>query len=210
MYRQSVAFLIAIYAIGFAFVALAALRWPSLLMIGAAFAYTGSPLTELPIAVSWREIGLIYGTPYFFAALLFYASSTLVQRKGRGAIVTFLLGVGVGFPPFLIFDFQPGWWGEPSLFESVMLIAAAITSLLLLMIWQLRWQSPKPASPLVLSNAIVRIPEGRPVMTVDSHTPSAEAPVARRRRAVAPAIARQRASFAAHGRRQLARAASRA
>jgi len=206
MYRQTVAFLIAIYAIGFAFIALAALRWPSLLMVGAAFTYTGNPITELHTAISWREIGLLYGTPYFLAAIFFYTSSTQVQRRGRGAVLAFLVGMLIGFPPFLIFDFQPGWWGQPSLFESVMLGAAAVTVLLLAMVWQLRWRAPRPEQPLVLNTAIVRIPEPSPIQAPQ------QAPVAKpviRRRPVPPAIARQRASFAAHGRRQLARNAAR-
>ncbi|MEM7662292.1 MAG: hypothetical protein AAF292_08570 [Pseudomonadota bacterium] len=201
------AFLIAIYAIGFAFVALAALRWPSLLMIGAAFAYTGNPITEIHTAISWREIGLLYGTPYFLAALFFYAASHQVQRRGRGSIVAFLFGVTLGFPPFLIFDFQPGWWGHPSLFESVMMGAAAVTSLIFMMIWQLRWRAPEPEKPLVLDTAIVRVPTA-PVIASEPK-PAAIQKTVIRRRPVPPAIARQRASFAAHGRRQLARAAAR-
>lgn len=207
MYRQSVAFLIALYAIGFAFVALAALRWPSLLMLGTAFAYTGNPITEIHTAISWREVGLIYGTPYFLAALCFYAASTQLQRRGRGTILSFVAGIVFGFPPFLIFDFQPGWWGEPSLFESVMLGAAAVTVLIFLMIWQLRWRAPETAKPMVLDQAIVRIP-AEPLPMIEPEIAVVKK-TAVRRRPVPPAIARQRASFAAHGRRQLARAAAR-
>ncbi|MEO0881108.1 MAG: hypothetical protein AAFY34_00125 [Pseudomonadota bacterium] len=199
--------MIAIYAIGFAFVALAALRWPSLLMIGAAFAYTGNPITEIHTAISWREIGLVYGTPYFLSAICFYASSTQLQRRGRGSILAFLFGVTLGFPPFLIFDFQPGWWGHPSLFETVMMGAAAVTVLILLMIWQLRWRAPEPEAPLILDTAIVRVPAVASVAAHADTEPATKSVV--RRRPVPAAIARQRASFAAHGRRQLARAAAR-
>ena len=194
MFRHAVALITAVYAIGFAFAAMAALRWPSLMTLGSVMGDSAAPIADLQGGLDWREIGLLYAAPYLVAAICFYAASTLVQRRKRGAASMFLLGVFAGFPPFVIFDFQPGWWSAPTLFETIVLSAAGTALVVLGLIWDLRpKRQRKPDKPLVLTQAVVEIVPPQPVRQ----------PV--RRRPVAPAIARQRASFAAHGRRDLAR-----
>lgn len=195
MARQTTAFIIAIYAIGFAFAALAAVRWPSLVAIAGAFTNGASPLAELGALADWRELGIWYGTPYFLSALFFYAASTQVQRRRPGGVASFILGVMTGFPPFLVFDFQPGWWQAPTDFETVVLGASAFTVLLFGFVWELRVSPPEEApeiveAPVLAAPVIVRhVAKAKPV----------------RRGPVPAAIAMQRASFAAHGRRQMER-----
>lgn len=209
MMRQSIALVTALHAIGFAFVAMAAVRWPSLIAVGALFAEGTSPMAELQGLVDWREIGLNYGAPYFMAAICFYAASTLVQRQARGAILFFVLGVACGFPPFLLFEFEPGWWNSPNLFEQCVLASAILNFVILAVLWDLsnRHESVESGGavteddPLVLAHRVAQ-----PAVEAVSPTVAVERkPV--RRRPVPPAIARQRASFAAHGRRALARRA---
>ncbi len=101
----------------------------------------------------------------------------------------------LGFPPFLVFDFQPGWWQAPTQFETIILAACAFTVLLFGFVWELRATPPEEVPPP--DEALLAIPPAavRPAATAK--------PV--RRGPVPAAIAMQRASFAAHGRRQMER-----
>ena len=69
MSRRIVAFLIAIYAIAFAFGAMAAIRWPSLMLLAGLMVEPDAlgGLNE----INWRELGIAFGAPYFLAALCF-------------------------------------------------------------------------------------------------------------------------------------------
>ncbi|MEL7482413.1 MAG: hypothetical protein AAGJ29_12735 [Pseudomonadota bacterium] len=201
MTRQFVAFLIALYAIGLAFAAMAAMRWPSLIAAISVLTPEASPLAELDGLLDWRELGIWYGAPYMMSAICFYAASMQVQRRRRGGVMTFFLGALSGFPPFLIFQFDAGWWQSPTVFETVIIVAGAFTLFLFGAVWDLRVKdapardavgAPAPAAPVVVAL-----------------TPKVERSPARKRPAgpLPPAIAMQRASFAYHGRRMRPRRA---
>ena len=207
MLRNSVAFIIALYAIGFAFAALAAVRWPTLLMLVAFF---GDSASDLGAHVNWRELGLVYGLVYLVAAYFFFTTSSLISSHKAGSPVTYLLAVGIGFPPFVLFDFEAGWWQSPDLFEQIVLFGGVLSLFLLGSILELnrtrKRKSTKtapvqtdlahpvpPAAPIVLS-APVMAPQSPP-----------SKPARRRNPPVSAAILRQRQSFAHHGRKMAAR-----
>ncbi|MEL7452297.1 MAG: hypothetical protein AAGJ50_02860, partial [Pseudomonadota bacterium] len=131
------------------------------------------------------------------------ASSTLTQRRARGSVLSFLCGVGLGFPPLLMFDFRAGWWADPDVFETCVLIAAAITFFLFAAVWDLRVQ-PDRQDPVLLTRAIVPV-----VPAPKSRDVPDSSPAPRRRGPVPIAIARQRASYAAYGKREILRRRSR-
>lgn len=210
MVRFSVSLVTALYALGFAFVALAAVRWPSVLAAAALFGDEASQLDRLQAMINWRELGIVTSAPYFFAAFCFYTSATLLRRYSRSAIVWFVLGAGIGFPPFILFDFAPGWWQNPDPFEQGVMFAGIVTFFLFGAVLDLcKYKRPvvsgvqnaeAPAEPVLLDQIVI------PVTTVTQNTE--EMPRKKvQRRPVPAAIARQRASFAAHGRRALARQA---
>lgn len=203
MLRNSIAFIVALYAIGFALMALTAVRWPSLLMMAALF-NQGGALAEMSGLLNWRELGLTYGVMYLAAAFFFYSASTLIGRSGRGSVICYLLGAGIGFPPFLLFDFDSGWWQNPDAFEQTILFAAVFTLILFGAVLELSQTGNKKTS-------IKKMPE----MILDKVVVPVNSPIAvpieaaavqpRRRQPIPAAILRQRASFAAHGRRARAR-----
>lgn len=191
--------------------ALTAVRWPSLLMIMVLLG-EGGILAEISGLMNWRELGLTYGVIYLIAAFFFYATSTLIARRGRGSVISYVLGTGIGFPPFLFFDFEAGWWQNPDPFEQSVLFAATLTVILFGAVIELSGKSQrvegKPARPKEPKGALV--PET--VILPAHRAPIADAarrrePVSKARvyKPVPAAIARQRASFAAHGRRARAR-----
>ena len=207
MLRNSIAFLVALYAIGFALMALTAVRWPSLLMMATLFG-SGGALAEMSGLLNWRELGLTYGVIYLAAAFFFYSASTLIGRSGRGSVACYVLGAGIGFPPFLLFDFEPGWWQNPDIFEQCVLFAAVFTLILFGAVWELSQTRKKTASPAVLPDTAPEIVLDRIVvpvaMTADTATVCSTGKGVRRK-PVPAAIMRQRACFAAHGRRARAR-----
>lgn len=209
MMRQFTAFLVALYAIGFAVAALTAVRWPTLLMLGALVG--DGAVGELQGLLNWRELGLTYGLIYLIAAFLFYSSSSLIARSGRGSVMCYLFGAGIGFPPFLLFDFESGWWQNPDGFEQCVLFVAVFTLILFSSVLDLsqkahakRRAEPKTgANPALVLNKVIT-----PVMATpapDQTVQAKPAPRPVRRRPVPAAIARQRASFAAYGKRARAR-----
>ena len=149
MLRKLIASLITIYAIAFAFGALAAVRWPSIMM-------AVSWMVQDDIAgglesVDWRALGIAYGAPYLLAALCFYCSAAMIAGRRPGSVLWYVMGLFAGFPTVYLVSFEDGWWPNP----EVAIIRPR----------------PTPAKPIF----------------------------------VPAAIARQRASFAAHGRRMNAK-----
>ncbi len=197
MTRLCVALITAFYAIAFAFLAIMAVRWPSALALATLVSDGTSSSSEVGSLINWRQLGLFYGGLYFFAALCFYACSTLIQRKARGAFTSFVLGSVLGFPFLTLFDFSAGWWQAPNTFEQMVIGAAALALVLMPVIHALtpKKQRPEPAPVIVRSQ-----PD-----PVHVHAPVVVQRPPRRRKPVPAAIARQRESFAAHGRRALAR-----
>lgn len=206
MTRLCVALITALYAIAFAFLAIMAVRWPSVLALSALLSDGASGTADVASLINWRQLGLFYGGIYFFAALCFYSCSTLIQRKGRGAFGAFVMGTIAGFPLLTLFDFSAQWWLAPNLFEQIVIGAAGFAVLLMPVIRALAPQKKRrKAEPAEAMQSVMGVQaDGTQTIVM---IPQAAKPQAqpRRRKPVPPAIARQRASFAAHGRRALAK-----
>ncbi|MBR9836174.1 MAG: hypothetical protein GYB42_13570 [Alphaproteobacteria bacterium] len=198
MPRRLIALLIAIYAIAFAFGAMAAIRWPSLMMF-ASLMLEQEPLAGLA-GFDWRQIGILYGAPYFLAALCLYASALCVHDRKKGSLIWYVMGCIAGFPCAFLVDFEPGWWHDPSAGEGAVAGAAGGAVLLAIAVWNLRKRYRKPIKPGI-------VPDAQTVTIM----PAPEPKPAKKRvyRPVPPAIARQRAHFAAEGRRMRERQAAR-
>lgn len=199
MPRRLIALLIALYAIAFAFGAMAAIRWPSLMML-AGFVLEDDAMAGLS-GIDWRELGIAYGAPYFLAALCFYAAALSLGNKQRAARLWYLMGVVAGFPCVFLVDFEPGWWQDPSAGEGAVAGAAAGAILLGVAVWELcRKQAPKPEVP-------AEVPGAQQVIYVQAPVEAAQKSEReiRYRKPIPAAIARQRAHFAAEGRKMRAR-----
>ncbi len=198
MPRKLVAILISILAIGFAFAAMAAVRWPSIVM-AINLASGGAPSATLD-GIDWRELGIIYGGPYFLAALCLYASAAMVSARRPGGVKWYLLGCAAGFPCAFLVDFEPDWWRDPSASEGAVAGLAVVAGLLAVAVWDLRLRRHK-RQPAPLSASVATPPEPQ--------VQPQPAPKPPRPRPVAPgtpfpnAVARNRAAFIAQGRRSL-------
>lgn len=199
MPRRLIALLIALYAIAFAFGAMAAIRWPSLMML-AGFVLEEDALAGVS-GIDWRELGIVYGAPYFLAALCFYASALSLGNKQRAARLWYFMGVIAGFPCVFLVDFEPGWYQDPSAGEGAVAGAAAGAVLLGIAVWELcRKRAQKPDLPTETTGA-------QQVIYVQAPVDAAQKPERKQhyRRPIPAAIARQRAHFAAEGRKMRAR-----
>lgn len=198
MPRRLIALLIALYAIAFAFGAMAAIRWPSLMMV-AGFLLEDESMSGLT-GIDWRELGIAYGAPYFLAALCFYASALSLGNKQKAARVWYMMGAIAGFPCVFLVDFEAGWWRDPSVGEGAIAGAAAGALLLAIAVWEL-CRTPKPKQPKIVKTAA-----DVPAQTIAPEpTEVRKQPNIRHARPVPAAVARQRAHFAAEGRKMMAR-----
>lgn len=206
MTRLCLALITALYAISFAFLAIMAVRWPSVLALAALFSESTGLNSDIGVMIDWRQLGLFYGGLYLFAAISFYACSTLLQRRKRGALTAFITGTLAGFPFLALFDFAENWWRSPDLFEQIT-IGAAIFALFLMP----AISAASPQARRKRQNHLAAMPaaplaaQQNPAMILVPQTSQRPTPKPRRRKPVPAAIARQRESFAAHGRRALAR-----
>lgn len=198
MPRRLIALLIALYAIAFAFGAMAAIRWPSLMML-ASFMLEEEAMAGLS-GINWRELGIAYGAPYFLAALCFYASALSLGNKQKAARIWYFLGAAAGFPCVFLVDFESGWWRDPSAGEGAVAGAAAGAVLLGIAVWVLcRSKKPVIAAP-------VETPQDAQVVVLAQALAEAQAkPKRQYKKPVSAAVARQRAHFAAEGRKMMAR-----
>lgn len=191
--------MIALYAIAFAFGAMAAIRWPSLMMM-ASFMLEDDTMAGLS-GVDWRELGIAYGAPYFLAALCLYASALSLGNKQRSASLWYFMGVIAGFPCVFLVDFEPGWWQDPSAGEGIVAGAAAGAVLLGIAVLEL-CRKPKKAP-------VQPVAETVPPEVVYVQAAAEEAPQKKTRQVrhapMPAAIMRQRAHFAAEGRKMRAR-----
>ena len=135
MPRRLIALLIALYAIAFAFGAMAAIRWPSLMML-ASFMLEEEAMAGLT-GIDWRELGIAYGAPYFLAALCFYAAARSLGNKQKAARLWYMMGAVAGFPCVFLVDFEAGRWRDPRAGEGVVAGAAAGAILLGIAVWEL-------------------------------------------------------------------------
>ena len=210
MLRQLIAILVTCFAIAFAFGALTAVRWPSIMMLVTWLAH--DDLAEGLATVNWRELGIDYGGPYLLAALCFYCAAAMIAARRQGAVAWYICGMGAGFPVFYLVTFEPGWWQDPSIAEGGVAGVGAVGVLLLFAVWELRHRPARPvqerpaeveeAAPVV-QTIVIQQPadEGEPVI-VRKHTFG----MPKTRPGFVPAaVARQRASFAHHGRKMAAR-----
>jgi len=198
MPRRLIAILIALYAIAFAFGAMAAIRWPSLMMM-AGFVLEDDVMTGLT-GIDWRELGIVYGAPYFLAALCFYAAALSLGNKQRAARIWYFMGAIAGFPCVFLVDFEPGWWRDPSSGEGAVAGAAAGALLLGIAVWEL-CRTRQPAEATVADPT----PDSRLAEMPAVQPATKSKPKPRYRTPVPAAIARQRAHFAAEGRKMRAR-----
>ena len=210
MPRKLIAILIACYAIAFAFGALTAVRWPSIMMAVSWLAH--DDLAEGLATVNWRELGIDYGGPYLLAALCFYCSAAMVSARRRGAVAWYILGMAAGFPVFYLVTFEPGWYQDPSIAEGAVAGVGAVGVLLLMAVWELRHRPARPAGEIAVVEEAA--PAARPAQVREIATDD-DVPAVVRRPAfgtprtrpgfVPAAVARPRASFAHHGRKIAAR-----
>ena len=199
MPRRLIALLVALYAIAFAFGAMAAIRWPSLMMM-ASFMLEDDTMSGLN-GIDWRELGIVYGAPYFLAALCFYASALSLNSKKWAARPWFFMGAVAGFPCVFLVDFEPGWWRDPSTGEGAVAGAAAGALLLAIAVLQLTQRAKSvPAQTAPVAG------EEPQIVYVAPPAQESKTKVKRHVRSPVPAaIARQRAHFAQEGRKMRAR-----
>lgn len=201
MPRRLISFLIACYAIAFAFGAMAAIRWPSLMMVAELLVeqqHAVNPVQGID-AIDWRRVGIAHGAPYFLAAFCLYASALTISKRGKGSVLWYTMGVVAGFPCVFLVDFAPGWWHDPSAGQGAIAGAGAGAILLWLAVWNLRRRVPQATSAVPDSGADVTAEPAKPKKV--------KRPVYR---PVPPAIAFQRQRFAAEGRAMMAREKRRA
>ena len=205
MLRKLIASLITIYAIAFAFGALTAVRWPSIMM-AVGWIVQDDVAAGLD-AVDWRALGIAYGAPYLLAALCFYCSAAMISGRRPGGVLWYVMGLCAGFPTVYLVSFEEGWWQDPSAAEGAVAGAAIGGLLLLSAVYELRRRPPvrvaavaDTAQPEPAAATPPPPPAPTPEVAIIRPRPSPPKPVF-----VPAAIARQRASFAAHGRRMNAK-----
>lgn len=141
MPRRLIAILLTVYAIAFAFGALTAVRWPSIVMV-MGWIVRDDVANGLG-GLNWRELGISHGSAYLFAALGYYASgATLAARKG-GAVGWYLLALAASIPSVFLVHFEPRWWEDPSIGEGAMAGLMAGALLLFIAVWELRQRPPE-------------------------------------------------------------------
>lgn len=191
--------MIAIFAVAFAFGALTAIRWPSIIMVVGFLQEDGAG--EALAGVDWRQLGLVYGAPYFLAALCLYASAAMAAQHRHGAFTWYVMGCVAGFPCVYLVDFHEGWWTDPTAGEGAVAGAGVIAVLLAVAVWDLRKRKPggKPKrTPAASGEEMVMVPASMLVQA----PPTGPKPVKPAPRAPrSAAIMHQRASFAREGRK---------
>lgn len=193
MPRKLIAALIAVLAVAFAFSALAAMRWPSI-MLAVAMLFHEARLE----GVDWRALGLHFGIPYFAAAAFYYLAAVQVARARPGAVLAYVLGCLTGLPALFITDFELGWWRNPSSAEGAVAGACVSAMLLAMAVWMLRRRTPASRA----DHPAPERPRDRRALEAPLD-PAAYAPP--RGTPFASAIAANRARFARDGRRMMAR-----
>jgi hypothetical protein len=202
--RRVISLLIACYAFAFAIGALAAVRWPSIMMAVGWMSEGDIPggMAE----VDWRQLGIAIGGPYLLAAVCFYASAVMVTARRHGAVIWFMLAVIAGFSCVFVVDFEPGWWRDPSAAEGAVAGAGVGAALLAMAVWDLRKRNPDSQKAASVTEAPVQIAEPAPIL---APAPTPNAAIIKRGkpkpRLTSAAIMRQRESFVREGRKMQAR-----
>ncbi len=211
MPRRLIAILLTIYAIAFAFGALTAVRWPSIVMVMGWIVQ--EDVANGLKGVNWRELGISHGAAYLFAALGYYASgATLAARKG-GAVGWYIFALAFSIPSVFLVHFDANWWENPSAGEGAMAGLMAGALLLLIAVWELRKRPPEfmdvevtpetmtnPAVAAALARQQAPVRAEKPVKVKKKHPPLFVPDIV---------VQRQRAMFMAQAqRRRAARAAN--
>ena len=216
MVRKPVALVVALYAIAFAFLAMTAVRWPTIMTAVALVFREGS--ADLS-GFDWRGVGLLFGIPYLIAAVFFQISSFALATRQHGAVTAFVFGCATGFPSVFVLDFRLDGWTAPTDAEWMVIWLAGGTLLLLGAVWDLR-RRPAPDAPEVMqasaqpmaaglppllsaraSRTSAAAPADRAFTPLPSTPAQAKAPRKPRLKYVPPAVARNRQRWAAEGRR---------
>lgn len=212
MSRRLICLLLTAYAIAFAFGALTAVRWPSIVMVLGWIVQ--DDVRGGMDGVNWRELGIAHGSAYLFAALGYYASSALLGARRGGAFAWYLFALAASVPAVFLVHFSPNWWENPSAAEGALAGLMAGALLLLVAVWELRRRPPEfidvEVTPETLENPVVAaavrgetVPAEKPkkVKKPKVHRPPVFVPDIM--------VARQRAMFIAQAqRRKAARAAA--
>lgn len=201
MARRLIYLLLTAYAIAFAFGAMTAVRWPSIVMV-LGWIVTDDVIGGLN-ALDWRELGITHGGAYLLASVCYYASGATLAARKPGAVLWYVMGLAASIPAVFLVHFDPDWWLDPSAGEGALAGLVAGALLLFVAVWELRW---RPARP-VEDDADETPPQQ---VIVYQPAPVEEAVIAVRRRRepmFVPdiVVARQRAAYAAHARRKAAR-----
>jgi hypothetical protein len=112
MPRRLIAILLTIYAIAFAFGALTAVRWPSIVMV-MGWIMADDVAGGLG-GVNWRELGIAHGAAYLFAALGYYASGAILAARKGGAVGWYIFALAFSVPSVFLVHFGANWWENPS------------------------------------------------------------------------------------------------
>lgn len=192
MFRKPVALLVTLYAIAFAFAAMAVVRWPTLMMF---VVHVFRNQTADLSGFDWRGVGLHYGAPYLAAAIFYQISAFALATRQHGAVTAFVFGTATGFPAIFVLDLRPGWMAAPTQSEWAIVWIAGATLLVLGAVWDLRRREVEAPKAVASASAAEPAP-------VEMQAPSAPA----KRRTPPPAglarmVAIQRRQWAQEGRR---------
>lgn len=207
MSRRLICLLLTIYAIAFAFGALTAVRWPSIVMV-MGWIVQDDVKGGLD-GVNWRELGITHGAAYLFASLGYYASSALLGARKGGAVAWYLFALAASVPAVFLVHFNPSWWENPTAGEGALAGLMAGAMLLLIAVWELRKRPLEyvdvEVTPETMTNPVVAaalrgepLATEKPVKVKKKHPPLFVPDIM---------VARQRAFLIAQARRKQARRA---
>ncbi|AXE65665.1 hypothetical protein HPO_15081 [Hyphomonas polymorpha PS728] len=141
MPRRLISLLLTALAIAFAFGAMTAVRWPSIVMV-MGWIVTDDVAGGLN-AIDWRKLGIAHGGAYLLAAVCYYAAAATIAARKPGAVLWYIMGMAASIPTIFLVHFDPEWWLNPSAGEGAMAGLAAAALLLLIAVWELRYRSPE-------------------------------------------------------------------
>ena len=141
MPRRLISLLLTALAIAFAFGAMTAVRWPSIVMV-MGWIVTDDVAGGLK-AVDWRKLGIAHGGAYLLAAVCYYAAAATIAARKPGAVLWYIMGMAASIPTIFLVHFDPQWWLNPSAGEGAMAGLAGAALLLLIAVWELRYRSPE-------------------------------------------------------------------
>lgn len=141
MPRRLIAILLTVYAIAFAFGALTAVRWPSIVMVMGWI--VRDDVANGLSGLNWRELGIAHGSAYLFAALGYYAAGAILAARKGGAVGWYLFALAFSIPSVFLVHFDANWWENPSAAEGAMAGLMAGAVLLFIAVWELRKRPPE-------------------------------------------------------------------